>query len=72
MATPIKITMIKKPDDWALRLSAGGEDGIGYYCIYRGNLRHISRMLTILHDHIKNMVRDGKEAPMAKEDGRHK
>jgi hypothetical protein len=71
MATPIRVEIKKKPDDWVLRASMGGDDGMGYYLVYRGNLRYISSMLTIVHERVRNMIRQGIEAPMEKEDEKH-
>jgi hypothetical protein len=71
MATPIKVVLNKKPDDWCLRASIGGDDGIGYYCVYRGHLRKISIMLAIIQERILNRIRQGTEPEMEPEDGKH-
>jgi hypothetical protein len=44
MPTPVLIIR-KKDDPIAIRASIGGQDGTGYYCIYRGERKAIIEMV---------------------------
>jgi len=45
----MEIKFIKEQDDpLCTRISAGGNEEIGYYCVYRGELEDVKRILNIL------------------------
>jgi hypothetical protein len=67
----IPIIITKKPDEWALRASLGGNDDIGFYCVYRGSLLKVAAMLAAVQDKIQHLIRTGREPEVEPEDGRH-
>ncbi len=49
----MKITIKKEPTDpLALRASIGGNEKVGYYCVYRGDIQAIRLMLARVLDEI--------------------
>jgi hypothetical protein len=70
MAREIPISIVKKPDDWTLRASLGGDDEVGYYCVYRGRLQAVAFMLTIILNKVQQQLLKG-EPPVLPEDGKH-
>jgi hypothetical protein len=71
MAKEIPIIITKKPDDWTLRASLGGDDDIGFYCVYRGSLRKIAFLLGAVQDRIQHLMRTGSEPKVEPEDNKH-
>ena len=40
-----KVVIMRKADDFVLRVSLGGTSGVGYYCVYRGKREQVIECL---------------------------